>query len=62
MITVARETYQVSDHDQVTSSWHMVCGLAPTLDANRWQLLVVQPRANACKEALYQTLKLVAIK
>ena len=53
MITVVRETYQVSMTSiikQVTSSWHMVRGLVrSTLDANRWQLHVVQPRANACK-------------
>ena len=66
MITVVKQTYQVSMisiANQVTSSWHIVWGLVhSTLDANRWQLHAVQPCANACKEALHQTLKLVAIK
>ena len=63
---VSPVVHLLSEHDQynqVTSSWHMVRGLVhSTLDANRWQLHAVQPRANACKEALHQTLKLVAIK
>ena len=52
-----------NQYNQVTSSWYMVRGLVhSTLDANRWHLHAVQPHANACKEALHQLLKLVAIK
>ena len=50
-------------YNQVSSSWHMVHGLVHSmLDANRWQLHAVQPHANACKQVLHQTLKLVAIR
>ena len=37
----------------------MVRGLVHSmLDANRWQLHAVQPRANACKEALHPNPKI----
>ena len=39
-------------YNQVTSLWHIVCGLVhSTLDANRWQLHAVKPHANAFKKA-----------